>query len=65
MLQIVDRVKWLERAALQPINDFLFFFVGDALLGSAGCFKKATQTPNAGHPIWCNIQKVHDGSHKR
>jgi hypothetical protein len=42
-----------------------FFFVGDALLGSAGCFKKATQTPNAGHPIWCNIQKVHDGSHKR
>jgi hypothetical protein len=36
------------------INDFYFFeffFVSGALLGSAGCFKNATQTPNAGHPI--------------
>jgi hypothetical protein len=42
------------------INDFLFFiFVYQffwfrnlgALPGNAGCFKKATKTPNAGHPI--------------
>jgi hypothetical protein len=26
-------------------------FVWGASPGSAGCFKKATQTPNAGHPI--------------
>jgi hypothetical protein len=40
------------------INDFYFleiflknFFWG-ALPGSAGCYKKPTQIPNAGHPIW-------------
>jgi hypothetical protein len=27
------------------------FFVWGASPGSAGCFKKATQTPSAGHPI--------------
>jgi hypothetical protein len=27
------------------------FFLGGALPGSAGCFKKPTQIPNAGHPI--------------
>jgi hypothetical protein len=27
-------------------------FVLDASPGSAGCFKKATETPNAGHPIY-------------
>jgi hypothetical protein len=38
------------------INDLYFFefllnfFVWVALSGRAGCFKKATQTPNAGHP---------------
>jgi hypothetical protein len=31
---------------------FELFFVWGALPGSAGCFKKATETPNAGHPIW-------------
>jgi hypothetical protein len=31
------------------INDFLFLF--GASPGSVGCFKKATQTPKAGHPI--------------
>jgi hypothetical protein len=32
---------------------FLFFrnFFGGASQGSAGCFKKPTQIPNAGHPI--------------
>jgi hypothetical protein len=29
-----------------------FFFVCSASPGSAGCFKKATETPNAGHPIY-------------
>jgi hypothetical protein len=47
------------------INDFYFFeflFVWGASPGSAGYFKKVTQTPNAGHPfipnyaqfIWSN-----------
>jgi hypothetical protein len=33
-----------------------FFFVLGALPGSAGCFKKATETetPKAGHPILYN-----------
>jgi hypothetical protein len=28
------------------------FFWGGASPGSAGCFKKPTQIPNAGHPIY-------------
>jgi hypothetical protein len=41
------------------INDFYFLefflnnFLGGASPGSAGCFKKPTQIPNAGHPIIC------------
>jgi hypothetical protein len=31
---------------------FEFFLVCGALPGSAGCFKKATETPNAGHRLW-------------
>jgi hypothetical protein len=34
------------------LNDLYFFeifFVWGALPGSAGCLKKATETPNAGH----------------
>jgi hypothetical protein len=36
----------------QKLTDF---FVWGASPGTAGCFKKATQTPNAGHPsdIFC------------
>jgi hypothetical protein len=34
---------------------FEFFFVWGASPGSAGCFKKATETPNAGHPICANL----------
>jgi hypothetical protein len=33
---------------------FDFCFVWGASPGSAGCFNKATQTPNAGHPISVN-----------
>jgi hypothetical protein len=29
-----------------------FIFVYGASPGSAGCFKKVTETPNAGHPIY-------------
>jgi hypothetical protein len=33
-------------------NDLYYFVLGaTALPGSAGCFKKATQTPNAGHRL--------------
>jgi hypothetical protein len=32
-----------------------FLFVWGASPGSAGCFKKATQTPNAGHPIFISL----------
>jgi hypothetical protein len=28
------------------------FFWGSQPASSSGCFEKATQTPNAGHPIW-------------
>jgi hypothetical protein len=47
------------------INDFYFlefffeeFFLGGASPGSAGCFKKPTQIPNAGHPICVNLRRV-------
>jgi hypothetical protein len=42
-------------------NDLYFyifleeFFFGGASPGSAGCFKKPTQIPNAGHPIYIKI----------
>jgi hypothetical protein len=32
---------------------FIFYFLRGARPGTAsGCFKKASETPNAGHPIW-------------
>jgi hypothetical protein len=40
----------------------LFFykkkFVWGNSLGSVGCFKKATQTPNAGHPISYQVAEI-------
>jgi hypothetical protein len=41
-----------------------FFFVWGALLGSAGCLKKATKTPNAGHPFIV-FSYNHQDSYKR
>jgi hypothetical protein len=42
----IKKPKWIKSS---------FFFGGGERLdmrGASGCFKKATQTPNAGHPIW-------------
>jgi hypothetical protein len=37
-------------------NDFLKKFVWGASPGSTGCFYRATQTPNVGHPILNQIK---------
>jgi hypothetical protein len=33
------------------LKNLRIYFLGGASPGSAGCFKNATQTPNARHPI--------------
>jgi hypothetical protein len=51
--EIVIPMSEALRAADKKITKESKVVYGGALPGSAsGCFKKATQTPNAGHPIW-------------